>query len=175
MSVPTCFFQFPLRCPLTYPITSPFPQGGGLDTMVLSPDEELLLLVTPKPKAVLMTREFDPIAEVDVDASQDDGNQVRSTVNREIQLCGIISCVLQHDISTLDIQSIAVHERGLGKEGDAVPRQRGQSSSSRLQALHPTGRSRRQCRRWSRQGRLARRRSGKRLNRTMFLTGKYYT
>ena len=44
--------------------------------MVMSPDEELLLLVTPQPKAILMTREFDPIAEVDVDASQDDGNQV---------------------------------------------------------------------------------------------------
>ena len=53
-----------------------FPQGGGLDTMVLSPDEELLLLMTPEPKAILMTREFDPIAEVDVDASQDDDNQV---------------------------------------------------------------------------------------------------
>ena len=38
--------------------------------MVMSPDEELLLLVTPQPKAILMTREFDPIAEVDVDASQ---------------------------------------------------------------------------------------------------------
>ena len=46
--------------------------------MVLSPDEELLLLVTPQPKAILMTREFDPIAEVDVDASQDDGDQVRT-------------------------------------------------------------------------------------------------
>ena len=52
-------------------------QGGGLDTMVLSPDEELLLLVTPQTKAILMTREFDPIAEVDVDTSQDESNQVR--------------------------------------------------------------------------------------------------
>ena len=44
--------------------------------MVLSPDEDLLLLVTSKPRAILMTREFDPVAEVDVDASQNAGKQV---------------------------------------------------------------------------------------------------
>ena len=54
--------------------------------MVLSPDEELLLLVTPQPKAILMTREFDPIAEVDVDASQDDGDQVRT-----VSLCNSVA------------------------------------------------------------------------------------
>ena len=87
--ISTCFllicFEMPSQffCGSTQALQyRPFPQGGGLDTMVLSPDEELLLLVTPQPKAILMTREFDPIAEVDVDASQDDVNQVRTKVCR---------------------------------------------------------------------------------------------
>ena len=119
--------------------------------MVMSPDEELLLLVTPQPKAILMTREFDPIAEVDVDASQDDGNQVSP------RRCDGIRKALVMFLTN------AVHERGLGKEGDAVPRQRGQGRRPRLQAYRPAGRGRRERGRRPREGRLARRRSGTRL------------
>ena len=133
--------------------------------MVLSPDEELLLLVTPQLRAILMTREFDPIAEVEVDASQDDGNQVRG-----LGPCLFEGLRMRKLLAMFfNIRKIvAVHERGLGKEGDAVPRQRGQGRRPRLQAYRPAGRGRRERGRRPREGRLARRRSGTTLlNRTI--------